>query len=74
MRDAFQKAVAELERDVKPGHALDARPEASFFWRIKDPSHADLARVLRLLEGVREGELEHKARHGRPRSGATTPS
>jgi len=59
-RAAFEQQRLALPEDKREGFK-EASP-ADFTWRLKDPRHPDLARVLRLLNGVRQEELAVRAR------------
>jgi hypothetical protein len=63
--DHLKRELQERSPDEQPADAarLAAGAEKqAFFWRIKDPGHADVARAKRLLAGVEKGDRAEKAR------------
>jgi hypothetical protein len=66
MLDRFRNTLREASKHDSPEQgerlAKGANREA-FFWRIRDRQHADVARALRLLDGIADGDLANKAKH-----------
>lgn len=61
VRDALPERLKEPRPEGRARPTSDERAEP-FFWRIKDPAHADVARAQRLLDSVHQGDLGSRAR------------
>ncbi len=60
VREQARRELAAWQRERKGESPKPAAP-GDFAWRIKDPTHADVARALRLLSGISEGDLGRQA-------------
>src|SRR5262249_36496111 len=58
LREALAKRNATI---IRPEDRFAEPPLDAYFWRLRDPGHADVARARRLLEGI-QGDLGAKAR------------
>jgi hypothetical protein len=76
-REKLRQAHEELEKQMGAARgrrlaetkaaeqrlAVQREKVTDFFWRLKDPGHADVQRAIKLLGGIREGQIAQKARH-----------
>src|SRR5207248_11644903 len=59
-REALAKLVTQRQaEEAKAGIKNQTKMAglSAYFWRIADPQHADVARSMRLLEGIQKDEL-----------------
>jgi alpha-2-macroglobulin len=61
VRDLARNRLAEWKENSRAANPGSAGP-GDYAWRLKDPKHIDVAKAVRLLSAVQEGELGRQAR------------
>ncbi|NQT41095.1 MAG: hypothetical protein HQ581_26625, partial [Planctomycetes bacterium] len=65
-RDVLTQRLAaepDEETEDRPNTSPERPEEPDFFWRLTDPDHKDVARAVKLLRSINEGDLAGRARH-----------
>ncbi|HZZ82344.1 MAG TPA: hypothetical protein VFE62_27850 [Gemmataceae bacterium] len=63
---SLQRWYQQFNSDPRNQHRqppdIPVPTKSLYFWRLRDPGHADIARALRLLDGIRADDIAAKAR------------